>query len=180
MEAPDTKAYLLLAIRDKAVQERGKETKEAEPIPVGATGRVEQFLTLCSATKMKRPLQMFVWWVLCMIYASLRFEDACHVRPDGLAMGVEAFTGSSWQTKTERRRKKCPLHGGQLGNAMPRMAAQRLDSLQRESHVRQRLLDAARVLQERRVQDVPWTEHGLPGVGTVSARNATSHGQSLG
>ena len=40
-----------------------------------------------------------------MIYASLRFDDACHVRPDGLRMSAEALTGTSWQTKTERKRK---------------------------------------------------------------------------
>ena len=98
---PDTKADLLLAIRDKAVQERGKETK-AVPILVWIVGRVEQFLTSSSEAEMKRPLQMFVWWVLCMIYASLRFDDACHVRPDTLAISAEALSPG----RPGRRRQK--------------------------------------------------------------------------
>jgi hypothetical protein len=109
MTPPDTTADLALAIRDRVVQDRGKEVKEAEPIPMGVVGRLEQFLGDQPVDNMSQPLPMFVWWVLCMIYASLRFDDACHVRPEELQPEPSALRGSSWQTKTERKRKSVPF-----------------------------------------------------------------------
>ena len=40
-----------------------------------------------------------------MIFASLRFDDAIHVKPHELEMRPEGLFGVSWQTKTERKRR---------------------------------------------------------------------------
>lgn len=39
-----------------------------------------------------------------MVFASLRFDDAIHVKPSELVMRDEGLFGIAWQTKTERRR----------------------------------------------------------------------------
>ena len=39
-----------------------------------------------------------------MIFASLRFDDAIHVRPDELIMNDEGLFGVAWQTKVDRKR----------------------------------------------------------------------------
>ena len=44
-------------------------------------------------------------WVLCMVYASLRFDDAVHVRTDSLHFQDEILCGLCWQTKVERKRR---------------------------------------------------------------------------
>ena len=48
--------------------------------------------------------RIFVWWILCMIFASLRFDDAIHVRPHELRMQDEGLFGVAWQTKVDRKR----------------------------------------------------------------------------
>jgi hypothetical protein len=40
-----------------------------------------------------------------MIYASLRFIDAMHVRPDSLEFKEQGLLGLAWQTKVERKRR---------------------------------------------------------------------------
>ena len=47
--------------------------------------------------------KVFLWWVLCMIFASLRFDDAIHVKPLELEVTQDGIFGISWQWKTERR-----------------------------------------------------------------------------
>ena len=51
-----------------------------------------------------REARLFVWWLLCAVFASLRFDDAIHVRPDELEMMEEGLFGIAWQTKVERKR----------------------------------------------------------------------------
>ena len=40
-----------------------------------------------------------------MVFASLRFDDAMHVKPSELTMKDEGLFGVAWQTKVERRRR---------------------------------------------------------------------------
>ena len=42
------------------------------------------------------PARLFIWWLLCMIFASLRFDDALHVKPDELKMQDEGLFGVAW------------------------------------------------------------------------------------
>ena len=49
--------------------------------------------------------RLFVWWWLCLIYASLRFDDGIHVSPKELSFTDDGLFGVSWQTKVERKRR---------------------------------------------------------------------------
>jgi len=40
-----------------------------------------------------------------MIFASLRFDDAVHVKPHELILTDEGLFGVAWQTKVERKRR---------------------------------------------------------------------------
>ena len=53
-----------------------------------------------------RPLaaRLFIWWILCLIFASLRFDDGVHVKPLELSFKDEGLFGVAWQTKVERKR----------------------------------------------------------------------------
>ena len=97
MQAPDLLDARIIALQKRVYGERGKETREAVPIPlvlVCARFRSSQFV-----------LAFFAWWILIMIYSSLRFDDAMHVVPEALAMKDEALYGVVWQTKVERQKK---------------------------------------------------------------------------
>lgn len=48
------------------------------------------------------PARLFIWWLLCMIFASLRFDDALHVKPDELKMQDEGLFGVAWQVDRKR------------------------------------------------------------------------------
>ena len=48
-------------------------------------------------------MRVFVWWLLCTIHASLRFDDAIHVKPTELIMMDEGLFGVAWQTKVDRK-----------------------------------------------------------------------------
>ena len=74
---------------------RCKPLKEAEPFPVELVAAMERFVVNDAHP---RPTRVFIWWVLCVIFASLRFDGTIHVKPDGLF-------GVSWQTKSERKRR---------------------------------------------------------------------------
>ena len=50
-------------------------------------------------------MRSYVWWLLCMVFASLRFNDACHVSTDSLSLQDDGLFGTIWQTKVERRRR---------------------------------------------------------------------------
>eukprot|EP00435_Cladocopium_sp_Y103_P059596 s1288_g21.t1 len=63
---------------------------------------MEQFVTDAAEPLAAR---LFVWWWLCMIFASLRFDDAMHVKPSELTMKEEGLFGVAWQTKVERKRR---------------------------------------------------------------------------
>ena len=74
--------------REEGVHRKGEPFKEAAPFTVELVKAME------------------IWWVLCMIFASLRFDDAVHVKPLELEVTQDGiFRVSSWQTKTERKRR---------------------------------------------------------------------------
>ena len=84
--------------------ERGKETREAVPIPLALVAALERFV--CARFRSSQfVLAFFSWWILITIYSSLRFDDAMHVVPEALAMKDEALYGVVWQTKVERQKK---------------------------------------------------------------------------
>ena len=101
LELPDLDDRRLRALQEAVISKRAKTLKEAVPMPIEVVGSLEAFV--CNA---ERPdaSRLFVWWILCMIFASLRFDDAVHVRPDELIMNDEGLFGVAWQTKVDRKR----------------------------------------------------------------------------
>ena len=101
MELPNLDDRRLRALQEKVTADRAKTLKEAKPIPIEVVGALEG-LVLNEAEG--GPARLFIWWFLCMIFASLRFDDAIHVSPNDLVMKDEGLFGVAWQTKVDRKR----------------------------------------------------------------------------
>ena len=104
MQAPDLLDARIIALQKRVYGKRGKETREAVPISLVLVAALERFV--CARFRSSQfVLAFFAWWILIMIYSSLRFDDAMHVVPEALAMKDEALYGVVWQTKVERQKK---------------------------------------------------------------------------
>ena len=101
IDGPDFDDHRFQALVQQVVNERAKTLKEAIPLPIGVVGALETTV-MCETDQV--PLRIFVWWLLCMSFASLRFDDAVHVKPHELEMRDEGLFGVAWQTKVERKR----------------------------------------------------------------------------
>lgn len=101
IELPDLDDHRVKAIQDKIVADRAQTLKEAHPIPIAAIGALEDMV--CNPADWDST-RLFIWWLLCMVFASLRFDDAIHVKPSELIMKDEGLFGIAWQTKVERKR----------------------------------------------------------------------------
>ena len=101
LDLPDLQDMRLKALQDKVISSRAKMLKEAVPVPMLAVRALESYV-LCEGEPTQS--RVFVWWILCMIFASLRFDDAIHVRPDELVWKEEGLYGVAWQTKVDRTR----------------------------------------------------------------------------
>ena len=102
IDCPDVDHPGLLAIQADIINKRARTLKEAVPIP---TQVVRCFELLVVDTNEPDPTRLFVWWWLCMVFASLRFDDAIHVKPNELVLNEEGMFGVAWQTKVERKRR---------------------------------------------------------------------------
>jgi len=103
IDLPQLADAQILALEDRCIQERAKELKEAVPIPLVLVGLLELFVM---TQALRYPVAcLYVGWILCMIYASLRFNDAVHVHTDSLHFVGEVLYGLCWQTKVERKRR---------------------------------------------------------------------------
>ena len=102
LELPSIDTQALKALEKNVFTQRGKPLKEAIPFEIPLVIAMEKFV--CSDIHPK-PARIFMWWVLCMIFASLRFDDVIHVKPHELEVKSEGLFGVSWQTKTERKRR---------------------------------------------------------------------------
>ena len=102
IKMPSIETAEIKALEKKIFTERGKPLKEATPFPIELVQAMEQFVVNAAHAA---PARVFIWWVLCMIYASLRFDDAIHVKPHEIEVLPEGLFGISWQTKTERKRR---------------------------------------------------------------------------
>ncbi|CAE7939760.1 unnamed protein product, partial [Symbiodinium necroappetens] len=104
MQGPDLLDARIMALQKRVYGDRGKETREAVPIPLALVAALERFV--CARFRSSQfVMAFFAWWILIMIYSSLRFDDAMHVVPEALAMRDEALYGVVWQTKVERQKK---------------------------------------------------------------------------
>ena len=102
IDCPDVSHPGLLALQAEVIKKRAKALKEAVPVPPAVVRCMELFVVDDGEPPAAR---VFVWWWLCMIFASLRFDDAVHVRPSELQLNDEGLFGVAWQTKVERRRR---------------------------------------------------------------------------
>ena len=84
------------------ISKRARTLKEAVPIPTQVVRSMELFVV---DEQEPEAIRLFTWWWLCMVFASLRFDDAMHVRPDELVLNEEGLFGVAWQTKVERKRR---------------------------------------------------------------------------
>lgn len=101
IELPDLDDHRVKAIQDKIVADRAQTLKEAVPIPIASIAALEEMV--CNELDWDAT-RLFIWWLLCMVFASLRFDDAVHVKPSELIMKDEGLFGVAWQTKVERKR----------------------------------------------------------------------------
>ena len=106
MTPPDLKSGGIVAIEEKVHTDRGKELKEAN------------LLVYQSPDPNKEASTVFLFWILILIYGSLRFDDGKHVSPSSLTLERDALYGLIWQTKVERKRRgtrfavpKCSVSG---------------------------------------------------------------------
>ena len=118
MTPPDLKSGGIVAIEEKVHTDRGKELKEAIPISLHLVGALEHLLVYQSPDPNKEASTVFLFWILILIYGSLRFDDGKHVSPSSLTLERDALYGLIWQTKVERKRKgtrfavpKCSVSG---------------------------------------------------------------------
>ena len=102
IDLPDLDDRRLRSIQESVVVNRAKALREAKPFPIDSIGPMEEFV--CS-DQHEDEARIFVWWILCMIFASLRFDDAVHVKPADLQLKDEGVFGIAWQTKVDRRRR---------------------------------------------------------------------------
>ena len=104
MTCPDLTDPVLHALKNEAVSRMAEATKEAQPYPLETIKLMEEFLA--KNTYQRVPVRaLLLGMVLCMIMASLRFDDALHTVPSKLTFDGDTLRGESWQTKVERRRK---------------------------------------------------------------------------
>ena len=102
IERPDVNHPGLIALQADVISKRAKALKEAVPIPPAVVRCLELYVVDDGHPPAAR---IFVWWWLCVIFASLRFDDAIHVKPNELQLNEEGLFGVAWQTKVERRRR---------------------------------------------------------------------------
>ena len=99
MAGPDLKCPMLTGYCEKVAQERGRELKEAPAVP-------KEFIEVLEKVVMNDEIEtsnrILAWWFLCMIFGSLRCDDAIHVRPSSLKLDEATMRGVAWQTKTKR------------------------------------------------------------------------------
>ena len=101
LSLPDLDDRRLRSLQESVVVKRAKTLKEAVPIPIPVVSGLEEIVV---GEFFPVAARIFVWWILCMIFASLRFDDAIHVRPHELRMQDEGLFGVAWQTKVDRKR----------------------------------------------------------------------------
>ena len=73
-------------------------------MPFEIVAALERFVVECF-DKESEALGIFTWWVLILIFASLRWDDGRHVSPQSLEFNDDALLGMVWQTKVDRKRR---------------------------------------------------------------------------
>ena len=139
IKLPDLQDKRLLALETDVVQKRAKVIKEAVAMPFNLVQAMEKFV--CSG---KEPIaaRSFTWWLLCMVFASLRFDDASHVKPlarEEARRGV-ARRGLADQSRKEAQRDE--VHSPQRRLHGWPVALRRMGVVRRQQSAREGLLGA--------------------------------------
>ena len=87
IDCPDVDHAGLLAIQNEVISKRAKTLKEAVPIPTEVVKCLELLVMDVGEPEAAR---LFVWWWLCMVFASLRYDDAMHVKPQGRGLANQS------------------------------------------------------------------------------------------
>ena len=101
LEIPSLDTAAVKALEKAVFDERGKPLKEAISFPIPVVAAMEKFVFRCEFNE----AEIFVRWILCMVFASLKIDDASHVKPHEIEFKDEGLFGVSWQTKIERKRR---------------------------------------------------------------------------
>ena len=75
MTPPDLKHGGIAAIEAKVHQDRGKELKEAIPVSLKLVGALENLVVSYAGKEDRVAATVFLFWILILIYGSLRFDD---------------------------------------------------------------------------------------------------------
>ena len=104
MTPPDVKSGGIVAIEEKVHTDRGKELKKAIPISLHLVGALEHLLVYQSPDPNKEASTVFLFWILILIYGSLRFDDGKHVSPSSITgLGTRR---SLWIDLADKGRKE--------------------------------------------------------------------------
>ena len=98
MSCPEMGDARFKALIDKVHADRGKELKEAVPLPPKLIVALDVFLARMIFEN-KKAAAVMIWWVLILIYASLRFDDGIHVAPTS----CRCQTTSCWASSGRRK-----------------------------------------------------------------------------
>ena len=82
MTSPDLKHGGIAAIEAKVHEGRGKELKEAIPVSLKLVGALENLLVSYAGKEDRVAATVFLFWILILIYGSLRFDDGRHDSSD--------------------------------------------------------------------------------------------------
>eukprot|EP00439_Symbiodinium_sp_Y106_P048358 s4567_g6.t1 len=74
---PSIDTAAIKALEKDIFTKRGKPLKEATPFDIELVGAMEGFVVQATYPT---PARIFMWWDLCLIFASLRFDDTIHVK----------------------------------------------------------------------------------------------------
>ena len=102
IECPSIDDPSILALQQEVITKRAETLREAVPIPILVVGCMEE---LVCDPDWPEATRIFIWWWLCLIFASLRFDDGKHVKPKDLSMQDTGLFGLAWQTKVDRKRR---------------------------------------------------------------------------
>ena len=105
MTAPDLAAPSIRAIRDQVVTDRGRPVREAVPFPLDVIRAFEAMAAGAGSQHLPTCFRIVSGMCLCMIYASLRFNDAVHTEVRSVVFTDDVLRGTCWQTKADRKRR---------------------------------------------------------------------------
>jgi hypothetical protein len=106
MVEPELDDACVIALKKEAIARVSTTLKEAQPFPA----YVIKFLERVACTSpYSQTYRLIAGYTLCLIYASLRFNDALHIKVSSLQLLAGALRGVCWQTKTDRKRRGTPF-----------------------------------------------------------------------